>query len=270
MTASFVWVRSDERWRRSSVSKYLLPWCPMLMKAKKKKKEKNKQTNKNWILKYWKNGLEVWWRGSYPQSLAWIHAAVYEKPGLRTTDGQRTPAPVALLTKSSRAKNIFPLTTMSNSNNISFRVFFFQSNFLDLTYFFCCRGHLRKQWLNNKHKIAVPFENSIFSFFLFFLEKCTEWRKMIPYIKCTPCMFYWYRRVGSGIFSSFCSVMTPFAANWNLLFTYMVQWWTWMFEKNLEMLNSDPHPNQLFLGDYHKHPTKLCPRSCRNVEGGGG
>ena len=37
MTASFVWVRLDERWRRSSVSKYLLPWYPMLMKAKKKK-----------------------------------------------------------------------------------------------------------------------------------------------------------------------------------------------------------------------------------------
>ncbi len=40
------------------------------------------------ILKKEKNGLEIWWRGSYPQHLAWIHAAVSEK--LEFTDDGRT------------------------------------------------------------------------------------------------------------------------------------------------------------------------------------
>ncbi len=46
--------------------------------------EKEKQIVKNW--KLWKKnptnkiGLEIWWRASYPQNLAWIHAAVSEKP----------------------------------------------------------------------------------------------------------------------------------------------------------------------------------------------
>ncbi len=34
-----------------------------------------------------KNGLEIGWIGSFPQNLAWIHAAVSEKPEL-TDDGQ--------------------------------------------------------------------------------------------------------------------------------------------------------------------------------------
>ena len=44
---------------------------------------------------------------SYPQNLAWIHAVVSEKPEFMD-DGQMTDAcamTVALLTKSSRAKN---------------------------------------------------------------------------------------------------------------------------------------------------------------------
>ena len=48
----------------------------------------------------------MWRIGSFPQHLAWIHAAVSEKPEL--TVGQRMDAcamTVALLTKSSRAKN---------------------------------------------------------------------------------------------------------------------------------------------------------------------
>ncbi len=44
-----------------------------------------------------KNGLEIWWRESYPENLAWIHAAVSEKAKF-TDDGR-------LLTKPSRAKN---------------------------------------------------------------------------------------------------------------------------------------------------------------------
>ena len=49
-----------------------------------------------------KKRLEIWQIGSFPQNLAWIHAAVSEKPEL--TDGQRTPAPRQwLLTESSIA-----------------------------------------------------------------------------------------------------------------------------------------------------------------------
>ncbi len=36
-----------------------------------------------------KNDLEIWLRGSYPQNLAWIHAAVSEKPEF-TEDGWTT------------------------------------------------------------------------------------------------------------------------------------------------------------------------------------
>ncbi len=35
-----------------------------------------------------KYGLEIWWRGSYPQNLAWIHQAVSEKREF--TDDERT------------------------------------------------------------------------------------------------------------------------------------------------------------------------------------
>ncbi len=34
-----------------------------------------------------KNGLEIWWRGSYRQYLAWTRAAVSEKPKF-TDDGR--------------------------------------------------------------------------------------------------------------------------------------------------------------------------------------
>ncbi len=70
--------------------------------------------------KHTKNDLEIWWRGSYPQNLAWIHAAVSEKPEFtddgRIDDGRTTDActmTVALLTKSSRAnkKSLISYTT---------------------------------------------------------------------------------------------------------------------------------------------------------------
>ena len=35
--------------------------------------------------------LEIWWRGIYPQNLAWVHAAVSEEPqfaGRLTDDGR--------------------------------------------------------------------------------------------------------------------------------------------------------------------------------------
>ena len=71
--------------RRSSVLKFCSHWGPMLTRTKKK------------IVKIWKlkilKGLEIWWRGSYPQNLACIHAAVSEKlefTGRRTTEGRRT------------------------------------------------------------------------------------------------------------------------------------------------------------------------------------
>ncbi len=59
---------------------------PMLTKTKKKKIRKNLK-----IEKRQKNGLEILWRGSYPQTLAWIHMAVSEK--LEVTDDGRTTAP---------------------------------------------------------------------------------------------------------------------------------------------------------------------------------
>ncbi len=54
----------------------------MLTKMKKKIVKKIEHFEKR------KNSLEIWWRGSYPQNLAWIHAAVSEKPEF--TDGRRT------------------------------------------------------------------------------------------------------------------------------------------------------------------------------------
>ncbi len=51
-----------------------------------------------------KKGLKIWWRGSYPQSLSWIHAAVSKKPELRTDGRPACATTVALLTKPSRAK----------------------------------------------------------------------------------------------------------------------------------------------------------------------
>ena len=83
-------------------------------KSRKKMKietfEKNNNNNNN------KNALEIWWRVSYPQKLAWIHATVSDKPEFtddgRATDGRPTDdgrkyacaMTVALLTKSIRAK----------------------------------------------------------------------------------------------------------------------------------------------------------------------
>ncbi len=59
-----------------------------------------------------KKCLEIWWIGSFPQNLSWIHAVVSEKPEFmddgRTTDACATT--VALLTKSSRAKTEYPYT----------------------------------------------------------------------------------------------------------------------------------------------------------------
>ncbi len=57
----------------------------MLTKMKKKKKK-----HKNLKIVYKIHDIEIWCRGSYPQNLAWIYAAVSEKP--ECTDG-RTPAP---------------------------------------------------------------------------------------------------------------------------------------------------------------------------------
>ncbi len=51
-----------------------------------------------------KNGLEIWRIGSFPQNLAWIHAAL---SGLTRVNGRMTDAyatTVAPRTKSSRAK----------------------------------------------------------------------------------------------------------------------------------------------------------------------
>ena len=52
--------------------------------------------------------MEIWWKGSYLRSLAWMHAAVSEK--FEFMDAGRMPdfcaTTVALLTKSSKAKNI--------------------------------------------------------------------------------------------------------------------------------------------------------------------
>ena len=54
-------------------------------------REKN---HKNLIIKTFEkeneNGLEIWWIGSFPQNLAWIRAAVSEKPKL--TDGRAMDA----------------------------------------------------------------------------------------------------------------------------------------------------------------------------------
>ncbi len=65
----------------------------MLTKIKKNGKnlkienfEKTKQTNKQTKKK---NGLEIWWRVSYPQSLAWIHASFSEKPQFTDSSGYR-------------------------------------------------------------------------------------------------------------------------------------------------------------------------------------
>ena len=47
-----------------------------------------KKNHKNLKIKNFekrKNGLEIYWMGSFPQNLAWFHAAVFEKPEL--TDG---------------------------------------------------------------------------------------------------------------------------------------------------------------------------------------
>ncbi len=54
--------------------------------------------------------IHVWWIGSCPQNVAWIHAAVSEKPEFTDAgkDGGTNDAcatTVALLTKSSKAKN---------------------------------------------------------------------------------------------------------------------------------------------------------------------
>ncbi len=64
---------------------------------------KTKKNCKNLkISKKQKNGQEIWWIGSFPYNLAWIHAAVSEK--LEFTDGRTDDGLPALLAKSSRAK----------------------------------------------------------------------------------------------------------------------------------------------------------------------
>ncbi len=81
------------------------------MWTKTKKKNRKNLKIENFEKTKKKNGLEIWWRGIYAQNLAWIHAVVSEK--LEFTDGGRTDRrtmdacamTVALLTKSSRAKN---------------------------------------------------------------------------------------------------------------------------------------------------------------------
>ncbi len=57
-----------------------------------------------------KTCLEIWRIGGFPQNLAWIQAAVSEKPEL--TDACATT--VALLTESSRAENILVNNTQDN------------------------------------------------------------------------------------------------------------------------------------------------------------
>ena len=60
-----------------------------------KKNLKNFKTKME-ILKKKQNGLEMWLRRSCPQNVAWIHAAVSEKPEFTDdgrTDGRWTPAP---------------------------------------------------------------------------------------------------------------------------------------------------------------------------------
>ncbi len=39
------------------------------------------------LLKKEKNNMEIWWIGSCPQNLVWIHAAVSKKPDF-TDDGR--------------------------------------------------------------------------------------------------------------------------------------------------------------------------------------
>ena len=63
---------------------------------------KTKQNRKNLKIenseKRKKNGLEIWWRGSYPENLVCIHAAVSEKPEFaddgRTDDGRHDSSSV--------------------------------------------------------------------------------------------------------------------------------------------------------------------------------
>ncbi len=66
-----VWLRLDENWRSS-----VLKFCSHRVHVNENE-EKIVKKIENW--KFWKknkNGLEVvWWRGSYPQNLAWIDAA---------------------------------------------------------------------------------------------------------------------------------------------------------------------------------------------------
>ncbi len=58
-----------------------------------------------------KYDLEIWWRGSYPQSVALIQAAVSEK--LKFTDDGRTPAPLQWLCwQSSRSKKTTLFSTL--------------------------------------------------------------------------------------------------------------------------------------------------------------
>ncbi len=65
----------------------------MLTKTKTIRKNLKMENNKK-KKNHKKNVLEIWWRGSYPQYWACIHATVSEKPEFtvdgRTTDGRTT------------------------------------------------------------------------------------------------------------------------------------------------------------------------------------
>ncbi len=78
--------------------KFLLPQGAMLTKTKKKKKKEKKKKRKKMKFENFENKtkqnkkkknnrLVIQQRGSYPQNLAWIHAAVSEKPEF-TYDGR--------------------------------------------------------------------------------------------------------------------------------------------------------------------------------------
>ncbi len=105
---------------------------------------KTKTFVKIWKLKIWKkkkNSLEIWWRASYPQNLAWIYAAVCEKIEFtddQRTDGRTTDAcamTVALLTKSSKAKNCLEIWWIASYMYLStkFGTGQFVGWFIDLT-----------------------------------------------------------------------------------------------------------------------------------------
>ncbi len=59
----------------------------MLMKTKKIRKKSKMQ---NFEKQKKKNGLQIWWKGTFPPNLALICMTGSEKTGLRTDDGRQT------------------------------------------------------------------------------------------------------------------------------------------------------------------------------------